>query len=243
LEILAPANPEPLWAAIDQLESYDIAIFVSPNSVDRTFDPLRARRAGPHGVRIAAIGRGTARALSAKGVTVDICPTRRFDSEALLALPELAQVRGLRVVVFRGDGGRELLGDTLRQRGAEVVHVEAYRRGRPATDVDALLREWAHGGVDAVTLTSGQALQNLFELVGTPGRQCLLRTPLVVLTERTAELARLLGFLGEVLVADEASDVGLLEALVSWRTGDWAPANGVTSRKAGATPPRGSEGR
>lgn len=238
---MAPADAGPLLAAIDQLESYDIAVFISQNAVDRTLNLLRARRSMPQGLRIAAVGRSTARALARHGLPAQFCPQRRFDSEALLDLPEMQVVSGLRIVLFRGDGGRELLADTLRRRGAQVECVEAYRRSRPAADVSALLQEWARGSIDVVTVTSGEALQNLFELVGKLGQQWLRRVPLVVMSERTAELARQLGFRGEVLVAEEASDPGLLSALVRWRTGVWTPADGATTQGASATPARGGE--
>lgn len=244
LEIVDPLDPGPLLKAIDRLEDYDIAVFISQNAVTRTLTKLRARREIPADLQFAAVGRGTARELLRSGIRVDICPSGRFDSEALLAMPPMRRVSGQRVVVFRGDGGRELLGDTLRSRGATVDYIEAYRRTLPDTDVGVLHKEWTQAGIDAVILTSNMALQNLFELVGASDQHWLLRMPVLVLGERAAGRARQLGFLGEVLVAQEASDAGLVKALRHWRSGVGAraAADNTTAHGAAVTPIGGREG-
>ena len=76
------------------------------------------------------------------GATEVIVPSERFDSEALLALPELETVAGKRIAIFRGEEGRELLGDTLRARGASVEYVACYRRVQPPADIRPLLDLW-----------------------------------------------------------------------------------------------------
>ena len=81
-------------------------------------------------------------------------------------------------MIFRGDGGRELLGDTLRARGATVDYVECYRRARPAADAGPLVRALERGEIDAVVVSSSEGLRNLFDMVGEAGRQRLQRTPL-----------------------------------------------------------------
>jgi uroporphyrinogen-III synthase len=68
------------------------------------------------------------------GIRDVLSPPLRFDSEALLELPELTAVAGKRVIIFRGDGGREVLGDTLKARGAAIEYVTCYRRARPQLD-------------------------------------------------------------------------------------------------------------
>ena len=185
--------PRPLPA----LERFDVAIFVSPTAVERAF---RLVRAWPPRLRYAAIGRGTMRELELRGVSGVIAPERGADSEALLALEPMRQLAGKGVAIFRGEGGRELLGDTLAARGAHVEYVECYRRVPPKGDGAELLAAWAQGGIDGVTLSSSEGLENLLEMLGDAGRQRLLATPLFVPHERVAQQARAHGA-REVIVA------------------------------------------
>jgi uroporphyrinogen-III synthase len=217
LEILDPLDSGPLLDVIGRLEEFDMAVFISANAVSKAMNLIMARGPLPAHLKLIAIGKGSARELDGYGRPADICPKGRFDSEALLEMAEMQQVAGKRVVIFRGDGGRELLGDTLRARGAEVVYAEAYRRGRPQADLGALMYHWARGEIGAVVVTSNEGLRNLFDMVGKLGREWLRRTQLVVVSVRAAELARELGFKHPPVVAHEASDESLLEALVRWR--------------------------
>lgn len=193
----------------------DLAVFVSANAVEcaRPYLP----RPLPPGVQFAAVGRATARALQRAGLPVHLAPERGFDSEALLALPQLQEVRGRRVVIVRGQGGRELLADTLRRRGASVDYAEVYRRALPqGADVAGLRARWADSGIDVVVATSADGLRNLETLLGAAGRPLLQRTPLVVIGERMLKMARDMGVCAPVLVSDP-SDAALVDALIRWR--------------------------
>ncbi len=123
----------PLPDALQRAASYDLVIFVSPTAVDK------ATRDGRRWPRAAAVGAGTRQALEARGIAPVIAPQGEADSEALLALPELRQVAGQRVLIVRGQGGRALLGESLAARGAWVDYAECYRRTRPRADPTALL--------------------------------------------------------------------------------------------------------
>ncbi len=220
LEILDPEDGGALLALIDRLQEFDLAVFISPNAVNKAMNLIRARRELPPGLRLAAVGKRSAMELkNFLGREPDVFPRQKFDSEALLALPQMQDVRGRRVVIFRGDGGREYLGDTLRERGASVEYANAYRRGRPQADVGRLQREWARGGIDVITVTSGEGLRNLFDMVGKLAQHWLRRTQLVVISERLVPLAGELGFKQPPLVAREASDEAVVEAIREWRAG------------------------
>jgi uroporphyrinogen-III synthase len=213
LEISPAADPQPLAEAAARLAEYAVAAFVSPNAVEHALPVLLAHGAWPAGLLPAAVGQGTVKALAARGVTGCIAPTERFDSEALLALPELAaeRVAGRRVAIFRGDGGRELLADTLRQRGATVDCITCYRRSGPSDGVAPLLTAWRLGRLDAITVSSSEGLRYLVDLLDAEGLAFLQATPLFVPHARIAENARALGL--SHIVLTEAADAGLIAGL------------------------------
>jgi uroporphyrinogen-III synthase len=218
IEIAEPKDTQALLAVIDRLDKFTLAIFISPNAVNRAMNLILARRgAWPQNVRVACVGRGSARELKHFDVGNVIAPQGKFDSEALLELSELQQVKGKRIVIFRGEGGRELLGDTLKSRGAEIEYAECYRRTRPSADVTPLLQRWARGEIDIVSLTSVDGLRNLFDMLGPAGQPWLARTPVIVVSTRMAEVCRELGFKTEPWVAAQASDETILEAIKTWR--------------------------
>jgi uroporphyrinogen-III synthase len=214
LEILDAQDLQPVLALIERLDSFDLAIFVSANAVDKALALVRARRAWPSGLRVATVGRGSERALERHGLAAVIAPRARFDSEALLDLPELKDVAGRRVAIFRGDGGRELLGDTLAARGATVEYGECYRRGRPNADPAPLLALWERHQLDAFTVTSSEGLANLRDMLGASGRQCLQQTPLFAPHERIAAAARALGV--QTVVLTGPGDEGLVAGLAAF---------------------------
>lgn len=188
----------------------DLLVFISRNAVAHAL-PLFPGGRLPDAARLAAVGRATSQALQGAGRGPDLVPEGRYDSEALLALEEMQDLRGQRVTIVRGEGGRPMLGDTLVARGAELTYAEVYRRLRPDTDPGPLLTRWAND-VQLVTTTSGEVLDNLLALLGEAGRTPLLTTPLVVVSERTREAARRAGF-HRIELAERADDPSILSAL------------------------------
>ncbi|SEQ29828.1 uroporphyrinogen-III synthase [Ectothiorhodospira magna] len=216
LAIGDPSDVDGLDALIDRLDEFHLAVFVSPNAVERTMHRIQARRTLPPTLQLATVGIKSAQALARFGHQVDICPPNRFDSEALLETPELQDVRGWNVVIFRGNGGRELLGATLTARGARVTFAETYRRGIPDADTGQLLHQWSRGDIHVITITSAEGLRNLYAMVGQAGRLWLRDTPLVVGCGRMLDTARELGFTRTAVVADDPSDESMLVAVQKW---------------------------
>jgi uroporphyrinogen-III synthase len=192
IEIREPSDPERLADILDRLEEFDLAIFVSPTAVARAFEYLDASEDWPKNLAVAAVGQGSAWALKVSGIKEVIAPTGQSDSEALLALPALQNVAGKRIVIFRGEGGRELMAQTLSQRGASVEYAECYRRARPDVDVVPLLQQQSRQAFSAMVLTSRESLANLHAMLGEAWR-LFEAVPIFVPHERIAEAARQLG--------------------------------------------------
>jgi uroporphyrinogen-III synthase len=204
----------PFARLVDRLDEFDLAIFVSPNAVERAMSLIRGRRAFPSRLRIATVGSGSVRALERFGIASVLAPQGRFDSEALAELPELEAMNGRRVVIFRGAGGREALGEVLRSRGAVVEYAECYRRVRPQIDAAPLLQAWSRKGVDAITATSSEGLRNFAEMIGPAGRERLLETPVFVPHPRIAEAAR--GLQVRRVIVTGPGDEGMLAGLIAY---------------------------
>ena len=217
LAIFDAADPGPLQAAAERIDGFDIAVFVSPNAAEKALSVITARHPWPARVAAAAMGETSVRAIARFGVTHIVTPDGgRFDSEALLQRPEFAAdaIRGKRVAIFRGDSGRELLGETLEARGAQVERIPCYRRGRPDIDAAPLRDLLGMRAIDALTVTSSEGLRNLAAMVGVAGEAALKAAPLFVAHQRIAEEARQMGFAEAVITAP--GDDGLLAGLEAY---------------------------
>ncbi|CAK0743112.1 Uroporphyrinogen-III synthase [Gammaproteobacteria bacterium] len=214
IEIIDPEDTIAPQAALTRLRQFDLAIFVSPNAVIRAWRWISVAGGLPPGLTIAAVGQGTAHELQRLGRQADLVPEERFDSEALLALPRLTTMKGQRVIIFRGVGGRELLTDELTRRGASVTNVEVYRRIKPNTDPSELLRRLACNEIHVAVVTSAEGLRNLLDLVGPVGQDWLRDTQLVLFSERAVTLARELGLRGTIFVAKKATDAAVVEIIM-----------------------------
>jgi uroporphyrinogen-III synthase len=170
---------------IATLQQPDIVIFISTNAVQFGLEHAGA-------ARIAAVGPATAAAIEAAGRQVDIRPAAGFDSEHLLEEPELQSVDGKVVRIIRGNSGRELIAEMLRQRGACVEYLPVYTRKAPDIEASAaasLEQAWRSGNIDAVTVMSVESLTNLVSLLPEWCRNQLRQTPLVTPAARVIKHA------------------------------------------------------
>jgi uroporphyrinogen-III synthase len=211
IAILPPDDTRALDDVHRRLAQFDYAIFVSANAAEfGVGNPA----AWPASLPAFAPGPGTATALAAAGIG-DVRQSRTtMDSEGLLELAELAAPAGKLVVIFRGGAGRDLLADTLTARGAQVTCVDCYRRAKPQGGAEGLTEAWRERRVDAMTLTSSEGLDNLWEMLDAYGRRELAATPAFVSHPRIAERARALK-LAHVIVA-EPTDAGLIASLLQY---------------------------
>jgi uroporphyrinogen-III synthase len=165
----------------------DIIIFVSRNAVQYGLDATRGSCA-----LTAAIGPATAIAIENAGIDVDVVPEGGFDSEHLLMHPLLQDVDSKAILIIRGESGRELLGDTLKMRGARVDYLAAYRREPNEAGPDEIARlddAWRTGRIGCVTVMSVETLENLLQLLPPALLERLRQTPLVAPGERVIQTA------------------------------------------------------
>lgn len=191
---------------------YKWLIFISANAVNFAAQAIGGKIKA-FSESVAAIGQSTAKALAEVGLNVDLVAPPPHNSEALLATTAMQQVAGQRILIIRGEGGRDELANILGSRGAQVDYLNVYRRIVPATDcapVDALL---AKNGLDVITVTSGEALNNLFVMIDENHHQRLLQIPLVVISERVKQLAAAKGF-SHIAVANNPSDEAIIEMVI-----------------------------
>ncbi|MBL8523779.1 MAG: uroporphyrinogen-III synthase [Betaproteobacteria bacterium] len=190
----------PLAASIapEQLMRASAIIFVSINAVEHGLPVLRDAGSIQAGTFVMAIGNATAAALRNAAIERVVSPQQSIDSEGLLALPQLQQVRGQTIILIRGQsptGGRTLIEQTLTDRGAIVTVLECYeRRGLQPTPAqrEALRTELAQAGQCAVMALSVETLDSLLDSVG--DQHALKRVPLLVPHPRVGSAAADRGF-------------------------------------------------
>lgn len=223
LEILPLDDDSVLREKIRQLDSYAMVAFVSPNAIDAMFRELAV---WPSQVAIAVMGEGSKAALARHGLTpsnariLSPIDPQRTDSQTLLEVLDIDALRGKRVLIVRGESGRELLADALRAQGVQVEQVAAYRRAAPVLDdtARAQLLGLLHENAEADwVITSSEALRILIGLakeVGGDGAVAKLQQQhMIVPHVRIAETARSLGLLN--VIQTGSGDEQLLAALQS----------------------------
>jgi uroporphyrinogen-III synthase len=211
---IEPLGESPaLEAALTHLAECDLAIFISANAVEHGIAVARQRGPWPARTRVAAVGEATAKALRNSGFVTVISPPDHHDSEGLLACEELKAVAGRHILIFRGQGGREVLKDALESRGAHVSYAECYRRMRPAEDPAELLRAWSRGDIHAVSVLSAETLDNFLAMIGPAGESHLGSTALIVPHEAIAAKPPARRFAQVVVAAPDDGMVGVLAAM------------------------------
>lgn len=194
----------------EMLREADLVIAVSMHAVHFAhYFLLQTGQTWPH-IDYFAVGQASADAFAEVGIQA-LCPADPR-SEGLLALPALQGVSGRRVLILRGNDGRDLIARTLASRGALVHYCATYERHYPDLDGDALTRHWQAAGLDSLLITSGELLQRLLALVPGPQHPWLYDRLLVVPSPRVAEMAEGAGFT-RIVIAQGASNQALVAAL------------------------------
>ncbi|HSN23819.1 MAG TPA: uroporphyrinogen-III synthase [Methylomicrobium sp.] len=201
------------------LDRYQWLVFISANAVTmHSYYSDGVKIEQFKSVRIAAIGKATALALAQAGLPVDLVPESGYNTEALLAMPQMQQMKGQSCLIVRGEGGREELATTLRSRGATVEYLDVYKRIIPALDSSQVSLLLAQDKLDVITATSGDALHNLLIMLEEKNHQQLFEVPLVVISNRIRQIAADMGF-KRIAVTNSPSDAAILETVTLCVTG------------------------
>jgi uroporphyrinogen III methyltransferase/synthase len=200
---------DPIDSAVERIGDYALVVFTSEEALAPFFAALG--RVGRDvrdlaGVKFATVGRTTAQLLGAHGIRADVVPERQVAEGLAEALADVP-VDGKRVLIPRAETGREVIPESLRERGAEVDVVPVYRTIAEALPAQVLDRA---SRADYVTFTSSSTVRNFAEAIGD-------RFPrgarVVSIGPQTSAAARELGI--EVHAEAERHDVdGLVEALL-----------------------------
>jgi uroporphyrinogen-III synthase len=222
IEITQSRNQQSVKNILDNISQYNIGIFISRNAVDWTMKALDekisiSRKSSLEKLTLIAIGATTAATLK-QFSSAEVISNSGANSETLLELDALntKEIRHKKIIIFRGEGGREHLATTLRERGAEVDYVEVYRRDCPEYDKDVIDELWSSKNPDIVIVTSNHGLENLFSLLNKEQRDILLDKQLIVMSERILNFSTEFGFSRPPIVAEETADEGILKAIVKW---------------------------
>jgi len=210
---IARLDLAPLRAAIDKISDNDWLIFTSQNAVAIFWEQLLGRGKDARalaGVKIAAVGPATAGALLEHGITVDVIP-ERFVAEGLIEILRARDdVARRKVLYVTAEGAREVLATELREIGADVTVIEAYRSIADGEGAEKLARAIEAGKVDLATFTSASAVRGYIDAVG---EDLALRVPAASIGPQTSDALRDAGI--EVKVdAEESTIDGLVSAVL-----------------------------
>lgn len=198
-----------------RLQSTDLAIFVSRNAIAEALKHIPASD-WPAGCQLAVIGSSSARYLQQQGLSQNFAPEREFNSEGLLQELEKNPQDGCNIVIFRGQEGRNLLGDRLRELGATVSYIEIYRRAVPQKAAVNLSDWLSQQSLDMVLLTSAEGMHNLHSMAEPEVWQQLCAYDWCLISPRMQTQAQQLGHTGRTFIATEASDKGIMQTLKIW---------------------------
>ena len=211
MEIVDTARSEANLNKIEQLDLYNLLVFISRSAV--YYGTRLLHEAGIYRINrpVAAVGIKTAEALAEAGIADAIHPHEAASSEALAAMQSIKNIKRGAVLIFRGRGGNPYLARELTRRGLKVDYVEVYRRQRPSKH---LRLDEQHTVPDYITVASGETLANLHAMTAADSVAMLLDRQLVLGGPNIKELCNRLGFKRPPIVAHSPIDEDMLPAII-----------------------------
>ena len=203
------------------LNQADFLIFTSANAVRCYCSQLNdAKMKTLKTKSCLAIGKATAQALISNNLSVDLIPEHGYNSEALLDLTFLKLVSQKNGVIIRGENGRDTLANTLTKRGANIIYQDVYKRKIPDNNnLSDILFLIDQKRLNFITITSGEAIQNLIKMLPISKHDLLKKIPLIVVSERIQTIAENLGF-EYIALAKMPSDDAILKTITTIINGE-----------------------
>ncbi len=215
ISISASSNIETAKHYFSNLASYQVIIFISTNSVHYAMSAAQELGIRFNNSTLAAVGPATKAALEQYGCKVTIVPETGFTSEDLLNDPALHNIAQQKILIIRGDGGREHLRQTLEARDAKVDYAEVYQRQLPSERNRINLIQLPKHDT-AILLHSVESAQNLWSLCTLEEQQWLSDMAFIVGSKRIADATARVGFAKNSIIAENPSDGAMLAALSTW---------------------------
>lgn len=213
IKIVPPADFAPLDKAISEIDTYKWLILTSVNGVEYFFDRLLKADKDSRalcGVKIAAIGSATAKALKSYGITADLIPSA-YKAEELADALAADTKAGDKLLLARAKIARNVLPERLRALGAQVDVVTAYETVADCQNKEELLEALESGEASLVTFTSSSTVTNLLDVLGDK-KDLLNKVALAAIGPVTAETLEKHGLKPAVSAAEYTID-GLMTAI------------------------------
>lgn len=210
LEIKQAFNPGLVKQQLANIDQYDLVIFVSKNAVDMCLNYIDPAILTTK--QIATVGKQTAERLKFYGLETPYCPKEKFNSESLLALPEIQQFgKDDKIAIIRGNQGRDIIKQALTSKGADVDYIEVYKSIFPQNSLKPLLKFCIQQEENLILLTSGKSVKGLFSLW--TEHETINHLTLVLGSSRMQkEIPE--WFQGKILITKDPSDKTMYEGLL-----------------------------
>ena len=209
------AELEQLPSKLNQLKVGDYVFFVSRSAVD--FSVKILKKSGfqwREDLRYITVGQNTAQYFSCQSERAIHYPISQENSEGLLALPQMQTLSGRRILILRGNGGRNYFAEQATSRGAIVETLECYRRKPINYNQEEQIDICKRSGTDTLVVTSLEILRGLIELIPKHEQEWLKSCRLVTVSERIADAAKNYGW-QTIILSPKADNQSLLNTLLS----------------------------
>ncbi|MEE9444401.1 MAG: uroporphyrinogen-III synthase [Cocleimonas sp.] len=217
LEISPPDNFELSQQRLKKITDYDLVIFISPNAVEQSLKWLKP--ISLQGLTVVAVGTKTSILLTQYGIQVAFSPKDNFNSESLLALPEMKNLGlGKKIAILRGEGGRDFLKEQLGLQGCKVDYIDLYKRNCPQNNLEVLTQHHKNKQLDIILITSGTSIEHLFSIKeNNSGNDWLDDARLLVGSDRIKQqILNSTTHCGELISSDNPSDENIYQKLLEW---------------------------